>query len=218
MELPSGGTFVGQVSCNKRHTTFGPGKEEPLEYACPEEEGRVGTEHSGATHFNANYWTKDPSAVIRGCGLAIAYESDEYKVKPEDFVVISIDHKCPWKREVPFPIPAGMPPCPPGGCLCMWSWIPQAENVQQSYYLNYRCNITNADANAAPLAKPQIARKCPYNKNNCTVSGCPRELWLAAYNPRLAPSRPCTSTSSRATTTTRPVSTPRTTTTSTAST
>lgn len=55
---------------------------------------------------------------LAGCGLAIAYTSDENTVRPEDFTVFSVEHECPWKRKVNFPVPADLPACPEGGCLC----------------------------------------------------------------------------------------------------
>ena len=60
---------------------------------------------------------------MKGCALAITYESDVTKVKPEDFTIFSVNHTCVWYRDTDFSVPARMPPCPEGGCICAWFWI-----------------------------------------------------------------------------------------------
>jgi hypothetical protein len=76
---------------------------------------------------------------LGGCALAIAYKSDVNDVKPEDMVVFSVNHQCIWTRYTDFPgklipccgsvqvtdivvVPAKMPPCPNGKCVCAWLW------------------------------------------------------------------------------------------------
>ena len=60
---------------------------------------------------------------LKGCALAITYESDVNKVKPEDFTIFSVNHTCVWYKDTNFQVPARMPPCPEGGCICAWFWI-----------------------------------------------------------------------------------------------
>ena len=60
---------------------------------------------------------------LKGCALAITYESDVSKVKPEDFTIFSVNHTCVWYKDTDFQVPARMPPCPEGGCICAWFWI-----------------------------------------------------------------------------------------------
>ncbi|MGG6497384.1 UNVERIFIED_CONTAM: hypothetical protein NY603_31130, partial [Bacteroidetes bacterium 56_B9] len=79
---------------------------------------------------------------VTGCAIAIAYESDADKVKPEDFVVISTNYTCPWFKEVDFEIPPDLPACPEEGCTCMWGWIPSGNGgIKEMYSLNYRCKV-----------------------------------------------------------------------------
>ena len=58
-----------------------------------------------------------------GCALAIAYKSDFNDVQPEDFVVFSVVHTCPWYLNNAFQVPADMPACPNGKCICAFFWI-----------------------------------------------------------------------------------------------
>jgi hypothetical protein len=60
-----------------------------------------------------------------GTALAISYTSDIANLKPNDMTVISVNYNSVWEREIYYDIPAGMPPCPPGGCLCSWNWFHQ---------------------------------------------------------------------------------------------
>lgn len=140
-----------------------------------------GDDNAGALHAH------DPSGVqpeqtkdVRGCGLAIAYNSDVRAIKPEDFAVVSVNYHCPWHRDVDFQIPEGLPECPPGGCHCMWGWIHSSGGGGQEMYFNgYRCNVTGKTG-TVPIPKPVVARKCPFDKNNCTVGAKQPHYWLQA--------------------------------------
>jgi len=65
-----------------------------------------------------------------GTALAIAYTSDVGSLQPNDMTVISVNHNSVWEREISYDIPAGLPPCPAGGCLCTWNWIHQASGSE----------------------------------------------------------------------------------------
>jgi len=71
--------------------------------------------------------TADPQ-WFGGTALAIAYTSDASSVAPYDFTVISVNYNSVWERSIDYDIPAGLPACPSGGCLCSWNWIHQANH------------------------------------------------------------------------------------------
>lgn len=71
--------------------------------------------------------TVDPK-WFGGTALAIAYTSNVADLQPNDMTVISIVQQSVWTREITYSIPAGLPACPPGGCLCTWNWIHRAGN------------------------------------------------------------------------------------------
>lgn len=58
-----------------------------------------------------------------GSAIAIAYTSNVAALRPDDMTVISVNQNSVWTREISYAIPAGMPACPAGGCLCTWNWI-----------------------------------------------------------------------------------------------
>lgn len=170
MQLPAGGTYHGQVACNKAFTRYGQNEDQrSQEYACDDDKANSGT---GAMHTTDKMGDGNPKDV-KGCGLAIAYESDVSKLKPEDFTVISVSlsmiiecdliciygtllnlikiaYDCPWKKNVDFPIPADLPACPEGGCHCSWGWVHSMDGGSpQMYHLGYRCDVTGAIATRA---------------------------------------------------------------------
>lgn len=75
------------------------------------------------TAFHAN-----DEADVAGCAMSITYNSDPGSVKPEDLVVFSVNYKCPWTRYTDFHVPADMPACPEGGCICGWHWIHEGDS------------------------------------------------------------------------------------------
>ncbi|TXT10245.1 uncharacterized protein COLE_04179 [Cutaneotrichosporon oleaginosum] len=170
MELPAGGEFHGEIACGKALTSYRketPNSKPLQDMACDKagDDGKMGAVHATDVFPGPAY---GKSKSVKGSALGIAYNSDPRKVKPEDFVVISVNHNAPWTRKVSYSIPAGLPACPAGGCHCMWGWIPDPMNVQQMYTLVYRCNVTGQTGTEYP-ARPQIPRKCPFDKNNCTI-------------------------------------------------
>ena len=71
-----------------------------------------------------SYHAGDPiePKQLLGCGLAIAYKDDATKVQPEDFTVFSVNDQCVNGLKQDFPVPARMPACPNGKCICAWFW------------------------------------------------------------------------------------------------
>lgn len=176
MQLPAGGVFHGEVSCNRAFTTFENYKvgEDIMgcDVAGPDGDG-------GALHSTDKYGIPaSETKNVKGCGLGIAYKSDPTTIVPEDFVMISTNASCPWRRDVDFQIPSGLPACPPGGCHCLWGWIHNADaGTEQMYQLMYRCEVTG-NTGTVPLPPAQVARKCPFDKNNCTVGAKAPHYWL----------------------------------------
>jgi hypothetical protein len=193
MNLPSGGTYHGQVACNKALTTYGdnPPQQTGL-YAC---EGDLPAGGTGAMHTSDAWESPDPVDVM-GCGIAIAYESDVTKIKPSDFTVITVNYTCPWFKHVDFQIPSDLPPCPEGGCHCVWGWVHNIDAGSEQMFLNgYRCNVTGATGTVAlpqgescwelqrqkrqaDVAIAEVARKCPVEKSNCTIGSKQPHYWL----------------------------------------
>lgn len=63
------------------------------------------------------------TSAFGGSALAIAYTSNYTTVQPNDMTIISVNWTSPWYRLTDYEIPADLPPCPEGGCLCTWNWV-----------------------------------------------------------------------------------------------
>lgn len=134
VEFPAGGSTTLAISCDKGYTEYfassegydlslivtlsttnpplhsGDIRDASSNLACP---GQPTT----AIHAN----NIDDTA---GCALGIAYKNDFADVQPEDFVIFSVIHTCPWYLNNDFQVPADMPACPNGGnCICAFFWI-----------------------------------------------------------------------------------------------
>jgi hypothetical protein len=115
-ELPAGQPATAEIACNKGATSYFASSEggdirEPTNPndVCP---------NSTTEAYHTNGFND-----LEGCALAIAYKNDVTAVQPEDFTVFSVNHTCVWTRFTDFQVPARMPPCPEGGCICAFFWI-----------------------------------------------------------------------------------------------
>ncbi len=136
MQLPVGGDAVVELSCDKDATSWyasGPGGDardlQNPDYPCP---------RSPLASFHTNGIND-----LGGCALSVAYKSDANDVQPEDLVIFSVQQTCVWNLHTHFEIPADMPPCPNGKCICAWHWIhrPDSGSEQSSFiYLNSERN------------------------------------------------------------------------------
>ncbi|KAH9959614.1 hypothetical protein BC827DRAFT_1268677 [Russula dissimulans] len=126
-------------------------------------------------------------STLGGCALSIAYKSDINEVQPEDLTIFSVQEICVWTRFTPFEIPAEMPPCPNGKCICAWHWIHQAiSGSEQMYMVGFQCNPQNATG-TRPLARPRVPNRCGHDPLNpelnltACVPGAKQPLfWLQA--------------------------------------
>ena len=152
MALPSGGNVTIEVACEKRHTSFGGGNT-ASNHPCPTDPAAA---HSGPDMADAN---------LRGCALAIAYKSNAAEVRPEDFVVFSVNHYCVKTLRTVFEVPAGMPPCPNGKCVCGWFWQGQVSN-DEMYMNGFDCEVLNGDPGKR-IGKSQPPKECREGMGPC---------------------------------------------------
>lgn len=112
-ELPAGKPATAEIACDKGATSYWEsdpgGNIQSGDDVCP---GSPPSE----------YHTTGPDD-LKGCSLAITYQSNVSEVQPEDFTVFSVNQTCVWTRFTDFQVPARMPPCPDGGCICAFFWI-----------------------------------------------------------------------------------------------
>ncbi|KAH8109897.1 hypothetical protein DFH11DRAFT_1810088 [Phellopilus nigrolimitatus] len=112
---------------------------------------------------------------------------DVSAVKPQDFTIFSTNHTCVWNRWTDFAVPAAMPACPAGGCICAFFWIHAADAGSEQIFMNgYRCNVTGASAQT-PIATSRLARRCGADPDfgkpdaapwNCTYGAKQPIYWM----------------------------------------
>ncbi|KAJ2924869.1 hypothetical protein H1R20_g12243, partial [Candolleomyces eurysporus] len=175
-ELPAGKAATAEIACNKGATSFFASSEggdirEPNNpnNVCPNSE-------SIAYHTHG-------IDDLEGCALAIAYKDDVNQVQPEDFTIFSVNQTCVWTRFTDFSVPAAMPPCPAGGCICSFFWIHSPKAGGEENYMNgFRCNVTGSTS-TVPLAKSQVARRCGSDPENGKLQDVPGNCTYGAKQP-----------------------------------
>lgn len=129
-----------------------------------------------------------------GTSLAIAYTSNVATLQPNDMTVISVNQDSVWNRQIAYSIPAGLPACPTGGCLCTWNWIHQANNGEGypfeivrwlywvvlledgmrvevvlilQYNVPFRCQVTGSTNAANKVQRGAVPIDCTGNPTAC---------------------------------------------------
>jgi hypothetical protein len=103
-----------------------------------------------------------------GSAFAISYTNDITRVNEQNLVVFTVAPNTPFERAASFQVPAAMPPCPPGGCICAWGWVPNGCGAPNMYMLPYRCQVTGWNkARAKTLAAPKPPAYCQGNSTAC---------------------------------------------------
>ncbi|GMK56416.1 hypothetical protein CspeluHIS016_0302560 [Cutaneotrichosporon spelunceum] len=192
LELKAGGNTFLEVSCNRAWTSYRhPGLTERLPWhACTEE----------YPLHTVNWFNKEPdNSKLGGVALAIAYTSDEKNVKSSDFTVVSVQYRAVWERVVTFPMPSGMPECPPEGCLCTWNWMhtalntrnpppppgkPDGEGYGFEIFNNLmRCKVVGATNNNNKVGAGQNPVECSKDSSKC-VKGPKKPIitWMTSGN------------------------------------
>ncbi|KAH8154297.1 uncharacterized protein LAJ45_02065 [Morchella importuna] len=163
MELPAGGSVSLELSCNKQFTSYGNAGDGST--ACPDD---IPSYHAGTPIKNSE---------ILGCGLAIAYKDSAASVNPSDFTIFSVNTDCVDNLHTSFDVPAGMPECPNGKCICAWFWQGQA-SADEMYMTGFDCTITGSTSTKS-VGAGQPPKYCP---NGGCVSGPKQPMYWANDN------------------------------------
>ncbi|KZV68185.1 hypothetical protein PENSPDRAFT_634710 [Peniophora sp. CONT] len=178
-ELPAGTNVTTQIGCNKGATDF----------FASSDGGDIRNGNDPCPGSPTSEYHTTGIDDVKGCALAIAYKDDFNATQPEDFTVFSINQTCVWSRFTEFSVPARMPPCPNGKCICAWFWIHSQDSGGEQNYMNgFQCNITNSVSDV-PVAKSQVPRRCGADSDfgkqlpapgNCTYGAKQPFYWFQA--------------------------------------
>jgi len=175
-ELPAGQTAIAEIACNKGATSYFASSEggdirdkNNPNNVCP---------NSPVTEYHTTGLSD-----VQGCSLAIAYKSNVTDVQPEDFTVFSVNQTCVWTRFTEFQVPARMPPCPDGGCICAFFWIHAPNSGGEENYMNgFKCNVTGSTSTVA-VAQSKVARRCGADPANGKPLAAPGNCTYGAKQP-----------------------------------
>ncbi|KAJ3859645.1 hypothetical protein EV359DRAFT_86181 [Lentinula novae-zelandiae] len=181
MTLPAGSSVVLELASNQAFSSLSYGGKLTSDW--PNGHNYSDSLHNATCITAPNLHTQNKS-MAAGTALAISYESDITKVTPQNLVVISVAYNTPFKRLTSYDIPAGLPACPAGGCICGWGWIPNGCGTPNMYFSPSRCQVTNPGKKV--LGKPKPPVWCEGNSSAC-VSG-PKQMlyWNQASGNNIA--------------------------------
>ncbi|PVF99774.1 hypothetical protein CPB86DRAFT_783414 [Serendipita vermifera] len=170
--LPAGGKFTVEIAINRaftslsyggRHVTeWGDGQHHPENYSVENNGGAPVVDGCLAT---PNFHTKNEAGAA-GTVFAISYQSDIRKVTPENLVVFTVRHHTPWKLRATYDVPKMLPACPPGGCHCVWGWVPDHCGQYNMYIHPYKCKVIDT-VGLDPVAPGQPPIWCEGDPTNC---------------------------------------------------
>jgi len=171
LQMPVGQTTVVETVCDKGASTW-------WNTSAGHSNVQTGDQNYPCPGYPTSQFHTNGIDDLGGCAISIAYKSDVNDVTPDDFVIISVNHTCVWTRFTAFDIPAEMPPCPGGKCICAWHWIHNSDSgSEQMYMTGVQCNMQGATGTKG-LGTPQVPTYCP--TGNCTTGAKSPMWWLQA--------------------------------------
>ncbi|KAG8836044.1 hypothetical protein FRC17_010508 [Serendipita sp. 399] len=175
LELPAGESFTVEIATNRAFTSYSYGGR----YAGVFGDGQTHPEYEDPSHSTCitspNLHTEN-STMATGSSFAISYTSEIKNVTMENLVTFTVRHHTPWKRLTTYDVPAGMPPCPDGGCICVWGWVASRCGEPNIYFHPYRCKVVgNVGNKRLSTAKP--AAWCEDDATKCVKGAKQQIIW-----------------------------------------
>ncbi|ESK91302.1 hypothetical protein Moror_2816 [Moniliophthora roreri MCA 2997] len=172
LELPAGGSFTVELAANRAKTTLSYGGRDTTAWG-------DGKDHPDDYHdencINSPLLHAQNRSMAAGTAFAISYVSDIKEVTPENLAVFSIRYHTPFKRLTSYDVPAAMPACPEGGCICAWGWIPNGCGQPNMYHQPFKCIVTGS-THISPVAPAKPPVWCEDDQSKC-VKGSKQMLY-----------------------------------------
>ncbi|KAF9451834.1 hypothetical protein P691DRAFT_300692 [Macrolepiota fuliginosa MF-IS2] len=172
LQLPAKGVFTVEHAANRAFTTLSFDGNNIATY--PDGQDHPGLGDSGDCISEPNIHTTNES-MAAGTAFAISYTSNLSEVQPDNLVVFSVLYNTPWRRLATYSVPQ-LPPCPVGGCICVWGWVPNGCGEPNMYMQPLRCNVTGRTG-TTNLAKPNPPAWCEGDTSTCTKGAKQMIYW-----------------------------------------
>ncbi|KAF9005326.1 hypothetical protein BDZ89DRAFT_598361 [Hymenopellis radicata] len=166
LELPAGGSFTVEVASNRAMTSWSYAGANAGKWPDGQDHDDYDGDHT--TCITVPNLHAENRSMAAGTSFAISYTSDISQVNQDNLVVFTVAAQTPWYRETTYDVPADMPACPDGGCICAWGWVPNHCGIPNMYMHPYRCKVTGATATTA-VGTPQDAQWCEDNSADCVT-------------------------------------------------
>ncbi|PPR05141.1 hypothetical protein CVT26_012227 [Gymnopilus dilepis] len=176
LELPAGKSFTVEIASNRAKTTLSYNGQYTSEWP---DGGSYPEDYNVASCITSPNMHAQNQSMAAGTAFAISYNSELSQVTPDNLVVFSVRYHTPWKRVTSYDVPAAMPPCPAGGCMCAWGWIPNGCGEPNMYHTAFRCQVTGSTS-TTPLATPKPPVWCEGNPGGCTKGAKQMLYWNQA--------------------------------------
>ncbi|PFH53538.1 hypothetical protein AMATHDRAFT_137173 [Amanita thiersii Skay4041] len=173
LELPAGGQFTVEIASNRAKTTLSYNGRDATDW--PDGGKYPDDLNNPGCIITPNIHTQNQS-MAAGTAFGISYHSDIRQVTPENLAVFTVRYHTPWKRVTTYDVPAALPACPPGGCICAWAWVPNGCGESNMYFQAFKCNVTGASSTAA-VAPPQPAIWCEDDRSKCVKGSKQMLFW-----------------------------------------
>ncbi|KAJ3524414.1 hypothetical protein NMY22_g11008 [Coprinellus aureogranulatus] len=175
LELPSGGSFIVELAANRAFTSLSNGGRRVNTYTDGQPHPGLGYTDDGKeppegciTHPNIHTHNEQDAA---GTVFAISYNSDIKRVTDDNLVV----SRTPWRRIAEYQVP-NLPACPPGGCHCVWGWVPSGCGEPNMYMEPFRCRVVgNTGSRAVAPGRPPVW--CEDDPRRCVAGAKQMVFW-----------------------------------------
>ncbi|KDR82083.1 hypothetical protein GALMADRAFT_60209 [Galerina marginata CBS 339.88] len=185
LEIPAGGTFTVEIASNRGKTSLSFNGQYTSEWP----DGSTYPEDYVLSRPFPSFPHICPCLIIdrrsvhaqnqsraAGTAFAISYHSDIKQVTPDNLAVFTVRYNTPWKRILTYDVPANMPACPAGGCICAWGWVPNGCGQPNMYHQPFKCKVTGAKS-TTPVAAPKPPVWCEGNPGGCTKGAKQMIAW-----------------------------------------
>jgi hypothetical protein len=177
LELPAGKDFTVEISANRATTSLAYNGKYTSDWVDGESHPDNFAKSTGCITQPNIHTTNESMAA--GTAFAISYQSDISKVTEENLVVFTVRYHTPWKRLTSYSVPAALPACPPGGCICAWGWVPNGCGEPNMYHQAFKCKVTGATSKT-PVAVGKPPVWCEGEPSKCTKGAKQMIYWNQA--------------------------------------
>lgn len=176
LELPAGGQFTVDLASNRAKSSMSYGCKFCSEWP---NGGSYPEDLDIPTCITEPNLHAQNESMAAGTAWAISYTSDLSKVTPENLSVFTVLPRSPFRRQATYKVPAAMPACPEGGCICAWGWVAHGCGQPNMYMTPFRCKVTGSTS-TTPIGTARPPVWCEDDPSKCVTGPKQMIFWHQA--------------------------------------